>query len=42
MKEATLLRQENAGVVFMGEHELAKAMTEHVGGRMGERDSASL
>jgi dienelactone hydrolase len=32
-----LLRQENAGVVFMGEHELAKAMTEHVVGRMGEK-----
>jgi CPA2 family monovalent cation:H+ antiporter-2 len=33
-EEAILLRQENAGVVFMGEHELAKAMTEHVVGRM--------
>jgi monovalent cation:H+ antiporter-2, CPA2 family len=33
--EARLLRQENAGEVFMGEHELAKAMTEHVIGRMG-------
>ncbi len=33
-EEATMLRQENAGVVFMGEHELAKAMTEHVVGRM--------
>jgi monovalent cation:H+ antiporter-2, CPA2 family len=25
-----MLREENAGVVFMGEHELAKAMTRHV------------
>jgi CPA2 family monovalent cation:H+ antiporter-2 len=29
-EEASMLRQENAGVVFMGEHELAKAMTAHV------------
>ena len=28
--EAELFRRENAGVVFMGEHELANAMTEHV------------
>ena len=33
-EEARMLRQENAGVVFMGEHELAKAMTQHVLGRM--------
>ncbi|HJQ39032.1 MAG TPA: cation:proton antiporter [Thermoanaerobaculia bacterium] len=33
-EEANMLRQENAGVVFMGEHELAKAMTEHVVERM--------
>ena len=33
-EEATMLREENAGVVFMGEHELAKAMTEHVLERM--------
>jgi CPA2 family monovalent cation:H+ antiporter-2 len=32
--EAELLREENAGVVFMGEHELAKAMTRHVLERM--------
>lgn len=30
-----LLRRENAGEVFMGEHELAKAMTQHVLDRMG-------
>src|SRR5436190_555528 len=29
-EEAMLLREENAGAVFMGEHELAKAMTQHV------------
>ena len=29
-EEAEMFRRENAGVVFMGEHELAKAMTEHV------------
>jgi K+:H+ antiporter len=29
-EEAAMLRQEHAGVVFMGEHELAKAMTQHV------------
>ena len=29
-EEAALLRQENAGEVFLGEHELAKAMTQHV------------
>jgi CPA2 family monovalent cation:H+ antiporter-2 len=29
-EEASLLRKENAGAVFMGEHELAKAMTQHV------------
>jgi monovalent cation:H+ antiporter-2, CPA2 family len=29
-EEAEMLRRENAGSVFMGEHELAKAMTEHV------------
>jgi len=29
-EEAALLRQENLGQVFMGEHELALAMTHHV------------
>jgi len=29
-EEAVLLRQENAGAVFMGEHELALGMTRHV------------
>jgi CPA2 family monovalent cation:H+ antiporter-2 len=33
-EEASLLRKENAGAVFMGEHELAKAMTQHVLSRM--------
>ena len=33
--EAQLLREENAGTVFMGEHELARAMTHHVLERMG-------
>jgi CPA2 family monovalent cation:H+ antiporter-2 len=33
-EEAELLRRENAGTVFMGEHELASAMTRHVLGRM--------
>ncbi|HYK04881.1 MAG TPA: YbaL family putative K(+) efflux transporter [Thermoanaerobaculia bacterium] len=33
-EEAELLRRENAGIVFMGEHELASAMTRHVLGRM--------
>ncbi|HEX6179222.1 MAG TPA: YbaL family putative K(+) efflux transporter [Thermoanaerobaculia bacterium] len=33
-EEAEMLRQENAGVVFMGEHELARAMTHHVLERM--------
>jgi monovalent cation:H+ antiporter-2, CPA2 family len=29
-EEAALLRKENAGTVFLGEHELAQAMTRHV------------
>jgi K+:H+ antiporter len=33
-EEASLLRKENAGAVFMGEHELAKAMTQHMLSRM--------
>jgi monovalent cation:H+ antiporter-2, CPA2 family len=33
-EEATMLRRENAGEVFMGEHELAKAMTQHVLSKM--------
>jgi CPA2 family monovalent cation:H+ antiporter-2 len=33
-EEADMLRRDAAGTVFMGEHELAKAMTEHVLGRM--------
>jgi len=34
-EEAVLLRKENIGTVFMGEHELALGMTRHVLGRMG-------
>jgi CPA2 family monovalent cation:H+ antiporter-2 len=33
-EEAAMLRQEHAGEVFMGEHELAKAMTQHVLSKM--------
>ena len=33
-EEADLLRSENIGVIFMGEHELAMGMTEHVLTRM--------
>jgi CPA2 family monovalent cation:H+ antiporter-2 len=33
-EEAELLRSENIGVIFMGEHELAMGMTEHVLKRM--------
>ena len=29
-EEAALLRNENAGTVFLGEHELALSMTRHV------------
>ncbi|HET8775500.1 MAG TPA: YbaL family putative K(+) efflux transporter [Thermoanaerobaculia bacterium] len=36
-EEANLFRQEKAGEVFMGEHELAKAMTHHVLERMAEK-----
>ena len=34
-EEAHMLREEHAGEVFMGEHELARAMTQHVLERMG-------
>jgi CPA2 family monovalent cation:H+ antiporter-2 len=34
-EEATLLRRENLGTVFMGEHELAHAMTREVLQRLG-------
>jgi len=37
-EEAGLLRQEHAGVVFMGEHELARGMAGHVLARMGVAD----
>lgn len=36
-QEAELLREEKAGEVFMGEHELARAMTRHVLERVGGR-----
>lgn len=39
--EAALLREENAGTVFMGEHELALAMTRHVIGEIDRRRSAA-
>ncbi len=34
-EEAALLRKENAGEVFMGEHELALGMTRHILARVG-------
>jgi CPA2 family monovalent cation:H+ antiporter-2 len=40
-EEATLLRQEKLGQVFMGEHELALAMTREVLSRMGRPSSES-
>ena len=36
-EEADLLRGENIGMIFMGEHELALGMTEHVLKRMDDR-----
>jgi CPA2 family monovalent cation:H+ antiporter-2 len=36
-EEAELLRKEKAGMVFMGEHELALGMTRHVLDRIGEK-----
>lgn len=36
-EEATLLRQENAGEVFMGEHELAKGMSAFVLAQLEKR-----
>jgi CPA2 family monovalent cation:H+ antiporter-2 len=38
-EEADLLRSENIGIIFMGEHELALGMTEHVLKRMAQRES---
>lgn len=38
-EEARMLREERAGEVFMGEHELAKAMTQHVLQHMTARSS---
>jgi CPA2 family monovalent cation:H+ antiporter-2 len=39
---AELLRGENLGTVFMGEHELAKAMTRHVIDRMNDERGQEL
>jgi CPA2 family monovalent cation:H+ antiporter-2 len=38
-EEADLLRSENIGIIFMGEHELALGMTEHVLKRMEKGES---
>jgi monovalent cation:H+ antiporter-2, CPA2 family len=38
-EEAAMLREENAGVVFMGEHELARAMTRHVMEQMTRKNT---
>jgi CPA2 family monovalent cation:H+ antiporter-2 len=38
--EALLLQQENIGTVFIGEHELARGMTDHVLARLGIGDDA--
>jgi CPA2 family monovalent cation:H+ antiporter-2 len=40
-EEAALLRRDNLGEVFMGEHELAVAMTSHVLKRMGAVEAES-
>ena len=37
-EEADMLRAENLGKVFMGEHELARGMTRHVLARMGFKE----
>ncbi|HSH72199.1 MAG TPA: YbaL family putative K(+) efflux transporter [Methylophilaceae bacterium] len=39
-EESRMLEKESVGKVFMGEHELAKGMTEHVLDRMGYKDPA--
>ncbi|MFZ5507688.1 MAG: YbaL family putative K(+) efflux transporter [Pseudomonadota bacterium] len=36
-EEAELLRRENLGTVFLGEHELARGMTDHVARRFGRQ-----
>jgi CPA2 family monovalent cation:H+ antiporter-2 len=40
-EEADLLRSENIGIIFMGEHELAMGMTEHVLKRMDASESVA-
>jgi monovalent cation:H+ antiporter-2, CPA2 family len=35
-EEAALLRKDGAGIVLMGEHELAQSMTEHVLDRVAD------
>ena len=39
-EEAVLLEQENAGKVFLGEHELAGSIIEHVLGRYADKERA--
>ncbi len=41
-QEAQLLEKENAGKVFLGEHELALGMTRHILDSLGEEKSAGL
>jgi CPA2 family monovalent cation:H+ antiporter-2 len=41
-EEADLLRSENIGIIFMGEHELAMGMTEHVLKRMEAGESVAV
>ena len=41
-EEAALLEQEQVGKVFMGEHELALGMTEHVLARMGRAGALAV
>ena len=41
-EEAALLRREDLGLVFMGEHELARAMTQEVLSRLEARNDSAL
>jgi CPA2 family monovalent cation:H+ antiporter-2 len=40
-EEAALLQREDAGAVFLGEHELARGMAQHVLARMGRSGESS-
>ena len=40
-EEAALLQREAAGMVFLGENELARGMAQHVLARMGRADAGS-